>query len=147
MSYITLPYTELVIPAKNNRPRKIVRRPLLNTKLFYGKAETMFDFSSLVDSGADFCIFPAKYGSILGLDVKKAQSIMTYGIGGQETIYFHKVKIGVFIGNEIWKFTVKAGFSYRMNIEGTGLLGRKGFFDQFKEIVFNQKKKMFRIME
>lgn len=107
----------------------------------------MFDFPSVVDSGADFCVFPAKYGSILGLDILRGPAIVTHGVGGQETLYFHEIKVGVYIREQLWKFNATVGFSYKMNKKGTGLLGRQGFFDQFTEVAFNQKKRMLRIKE
>jgi len=107
----------------------------------------MFDFPSVVDSGADFCVFPAKFGSIIGLDVKSGRSVITHGVGGEETLYFHKIMVGVYVRDQIWKFNTEAGFSYKMDKKGAGLLGRQGFFDQFTEVAFNQNKKMFRIKE
>lgn len=147
MSYVTLPYTELFIPAKGSRPAKVIHSPLLNTKLFFRRKETMFDFPSVVDSGADFCVFPAKYGSIIGVKIKQGDSIVTNGVGGRKILYFHKIKIGVYLRDQIWKFNADVGFSYKINEKGVGLLGRQGFFDQFREVVFNQNKRMFRIRE
>lgn len=39
----------------------------------------------------------------------------------------------------------QTNFSFKLNKKGIGLLGRKGFFDFFQEIAFNQQKAMFRL--
>lgn len=127
MSNVIIPYTKLPIPAGKNSPEKIIYCPLLETKLYNEQHETHFTFASVVDSGADFCVFPAKYGSIIGLDIKKGQNVVTTGVGGQEVLYFHKIKIEVYIKNEIWKATVEAGFSYKMNKKAWDCSEGKGF--------------------
>ncbi len=143
----TLQYTKLSIPSQGKVPKKELYCPLLDTFLFNKSIQTHFSFKSIVDSGADFCVFPEKFGKLIGLDVKAGDKVLTFGVGGIETLYFHKIQIGVHIKGELWKLDCKAGFSAKLNPKGIGLLGRKGFFDQFAEIAFNQNKKMFRIKE
>ncbi len=120
---------------------------MLETYLYYGKKQTHFSFRSIIDSGADFCVFPAKFGELLGVEIEKGDIVTSFGVGGKEILYFHDFKTGVIIKNEIWKFKCRACFSYKMNSKGTGLLGRQGFFDLFTEISFNQRKRMFRFKE
>ena len=107
----------------------------------------MFFLDSLVDSGADFCVFPANVGKAIGLDVYEGDNVSTFGIGGHETLYFHKVTVEVIINEQSLKFECRAGFSTKLNAKGIGFLGRDGFFDLFQEISFNQKVKMFRLKE
>ena len=83
----------------------------------------------------------------MGIDIKDGETIFSFGVGGKEILYFHPIKVGVIIKDEIWKFKCLAGFSYKMNTKGTGLLGRRGFFDLFAEISFNQGKSMFKLKE
>ena len=146
MSYITIPYRKVQIPAQGDAPAKIIHVPVLKTTLFY-KNKLLFDFDSVVDSGADFCVFPAKVGTAIGLDVYEGENIITNGIGGKETLYFHKVKVEVVIKDAPWVFECHAGFSTKLNAKGIGLLGRDGFFDLFQEVSFSQKVKMFRLKE
>ncbi|MBP6343909.1 MAG: hypothetical protein KA403_08250, partial [Candidatus Omnitrophica bacterium] len=47
--------------------------------------------------------------------------------------------------DQLWKFSCSAGFVVKMNPKGTGLLGRKGFFDLFEEVVFEQQKRVFKL--
>ncbi len=147
MSYITIPYQKIQILADGDAPAKTIHVPVLKTTLFYKNNKWLFDFDSIVDSGADFCVFPAKMGKAIGLDVYEGENIITNGIGGKETLYFHKVKVEVLIKDEPWTFECRAGFSAKLNTKGIGFLGRDGFFDLFQEVSFSQKVKMFRLKE
>ncbi len=147
MSTITVPYRKIQIPPQGNLPGKIIYSPILKTSLFYKNKERLFYFDSIVDSGADFCVFPAALGEIVGLDVYGGRNVSSFGVGGKETLYFHKVKVEVIINDESWKFECQVGFSTKMNSKGVGFLGREGFFDLFQEIAFNQRAKMFRLKE
>ncbi len=147
MSYLTIPYRKIQIPAQGDVPAKTIHVPVLKTTLFYKNDKWLFDFDSIVDSGADFCVFPAKMGTAIGLDVYGGESATTNGIGGKETLYFHKVRAEVLIKDEPWTFECRAGFSTKLNTKGIGFLGRDGFFDLFQEVAFNQKAKMFRLKE
>jgi hypothetical protein len=147
LSYLTVPYKKIQILAQGDTPAKTVYAPILRTSLYYKNHEQLFLIDCLVDSGSDFCIFPANTGEIIGLDVPEGKSVTTYGIGGQETLYFHDVKVEVVIKDETWNFQCRAGFSTKLNTKGIGFLGRDGFFDLFQEVTFNQKVKMFRLKE
>ena len=147
MSYVTVPYQEIQIPAEANSPAKTIYSPILRTSLFYKNQERLFYFDSIVDSGADFCVFPAALGEIIGLDVYEGKHVSSFGVGGKETLYFHKVTVEITIKNESWKFECQAGFSMKMNAKGIGFLGRDGFFNLFQEVTFNQSVKMFRLKE
>ncbi len=81
----------------------------------------------------------------MGVSVKKGRLVPSFGVGGQEILYFHDIKVGVVIDDQVWKFSCSAGFSVKMNPKGTGLLGRKGFFDLFEEVVFEQQKRVFKL--
>jgi hypothetical protein len=135
-------YTKLVIPASDVQPEKIIYSPMLEAFLYYRKHETNFSFRCVVDSGADFCVFPAKFGELLGINIQKGRDVVSFGVGGRETLYFHTIKVGVLVNNQIWKFECNAGFSIKMNPKGVGLLGRNGFFDLFDEITFDQNKRI-----
>ncbi len=115
--------------------------------LFHKNKDRLFYIDSIVDSGADFCVFPVDAGKAIGLDIREGKSISTFGIGGKETLYFHKVIVEVIINDQSWKFECRVGFSSKLNAKGIGFLGRDGFFDLFKEVSFNQQVKMFRLKE
>ena len=145
LSYFTIPYRKIQIPVQAGTSAKIIYVPVLKTTLFYKNDKWLFDFDSVVDSGADFCVFPAKMGMAIGLDVYRGESVTTNGIGGKEILYFHRVKVEIIINDEPWAFECRAGFSTKLNTKGIGFLGRDGFFDIFQEVAFNQKAKMFRL--
>ena len=128
MNHTIIPYFPIHIPHRGDIPSKTIYSPILDTYLFYKGKQTNFSFQSVVDSGADFCVFPAKFGELIGIPVKKGVEIPTFGVGGRETLYFHAIEIGIVIKEQIWKFQCDAGFSFKMNMKGVGLLGRKGFF-------------------
>ena len=151
MNYtVTLPYTKIEIPPRGSFPAKTLYSPLVKTFLFYENKKPIFSFDSVIDSGADFCVFPAEFGEMIGLTVEAGQHLPSFGVGGKDTLFFHKIKVGIIMRNEIekdeiWKFECTAGFSRTMNKKGVGLLGREGFFDLFKEVSFNQNARMFRL--
>ena len=147
MSYIIIPYKKIQIPPQGDFPAKVIHVPVLKTALFYKNKERQFFLDSLVDSGDDFCVFPANAGKAIGVDIYEGESVVTFGIGGKETLYFHKVMIEVIINEQSWKFECRAGFSSKLNAKGIGFLGRDGFFDLFQEVSFNQQVKMFRLKE
>ena len=84
-------------------------------------------FEALIDSGATRCIFHASIGEGIGFDVESGEEQQTVGISGNpSTIWLHPVSLYL-PGNII---TIKAGFSYELPL--AGLLGRLGFFDNYK---------------
>lgn len=87
-----------------------------------------FGYLVLIDSGADYCIFHASIGEILGLDIKSGKPLTFFGTSGEpQKAYFHKItfKVG---GNS---HTCFVGFSYDMEKLAYGILGQDGFFDSW----------------
>lgn len=92
----------------------------------------------IVDSGADFTIFPRKDAFLFGIDLRK-ETVQeeTFGIGGKEKIYLYKnlrVKLG---GKEL---VVPAGFLDRNDVPA--LLGRQNFLELF-ETTFKKYQTIF----
>lgn len=119
--------------------------PRLPTILEWENSRTPFSFPSVVDSGADYCVFPATFGERLGLQVKKGQLTRMSGFGGGGECFYHKVNVVALIDQKILRFECFAGFSEQMNEMGIGLLGRHGFFELFDEIIFDQRNKLFKL--
>jgi len=85
---------------------------------------------AVVDTGADFTIFPKKDAAIFGINLEKETLLdSTFGIGGQEKIYLYK-KLEIKIGD--LSFKIPAGFLDRNDIPA--LLGRQSFLEIFKLI-------------
>ena len=82
----------------------------------------------MVDTGADFTIFPRKDAYLFGIDlVKETIKDRTFGVGGKERIFLYK-NLKVKIGNKELKIPV--GFLDRNDIPA--LLGRQHFMELFK---------------
>ncbi len=88
----------------------------------------------IVDSGSDFNLFPAEIGEVVGISIKNGEKAAHKGIGDFKiTAYRHTVTIYL----EDYKFHTEVNFSYEHKVP---ILGRYGFFDRFKKIVFNESK-------
>ena len=118
-------------------------RPMVNTILSHNKKPLDFAFPCIIDSGADYCVFPANFGERIGLDITKGPYLQSEGLGGADTLYFHKVTVKIILDNQPMQFICKAGFSRKMDRAGIGFLGRHGFFELFEEVSFYQRKKQF----
>ena len=94
--------------------------------LFDGK---QIRYEALIDSGADFNIFNAEIGELVGINIKIGKEIKFGGIAGEPfEVYIHKITIEV--GG--WQYETMAGFSYKISPYGFGILGQKGFFNLFR---------------
>ena len=105
-----------------------ISRPVIEIILKNG--ENSIRYEVLVDSGADLCIFDAEIGEALGIDVQKGQKKEVFGVGGKTSIFFlHKVDIEV--GG--WVYKIEAGFMPDVagRVMPYGLVGQKGFFENF----------------
>ena len=140
-----VPYTKRKIPTEGKSSSRIIYSPYLSTFLSHGSRHLGFLFSSIVDSGADRCIFPLTFGERIGLDMKKAERRISRGLGGGDVIYFHRVTVRVSIQDQSWQFDCEAGFATSLNEMGIGFLGRQGFFELFEEVAFNERKREFRL--
>lgn len=106
---------------------KFILKPIIPIKI--SKSDTILQYSVLIDSGADFCIFDAGIGEYLGLNIKSGIEVQFGGIqsfGGAKA-YIHKVDLE--IGGH--QFKIETGFSYDISKNGYGILGQKGFFNLF----------------
>ena len=94
--------------------------------LFNGK---IINYEALIDSGADFNIFNAEIGELLGIDVRSGKKIEFSGIAGKPfEVYLHSLTLKM--GG--WQYKIIAGFSYEISPYGFGILGQKGFFNLFR---------------
>ena len=100
-------------------------RPALKVLIWHNHKRTV-PLLSILDTGADHCIFDAQIGEHLGINIPKGKPIKISGIGGDPIVGFmHELRLTV------------AGCSYEApivfayNIPATGILGQTGFFDHF----------------
>ena len=54
--------------------RNFVDRPALETRIEYQGAIFPLSFFSIIDSGADSCVFPSLVGKRIGIDIKTGLS-------------------------------------------------------------------------
>ena len=103
-----------------------ILRPVIPIEIIY--KDSVVPYEVLVDSGADFCIFDAEIGELLGIDITSGEPQGVGGITGVvETYFVHDVTIKV--GGRT--YSIKAGFLSNIAPLGYGVLGPRGFFDIF----------------
>lgn len=87
----------------------------------------------IVDSGADYTLFPHQYARILGIDIDRdCQKEKTVGIGGVDTVYQYR-SLPIKIGS--WERKIPVGFLKRDNIPA--LLGRLACIEEIRLIFEN----------
>jgi hypothetical protein len=102
---------------------------------------------AMVDSGADYCIFPGAFMDALEIAKSTAKLDSNFhGPAGSAEILFCEITIDL---EFIEPYTVYAGFVKKdsagfVDEEGFGLLGQVGFFDRFR-VAFDGNSKVFGI--
>ena len=113
------------IPTRDPR-RKLLSRPLIPVTLFGPKGSIYID--TLIDSGADMCLFHSDIGRDIGLEIEKGEKEVFSGIeGGNVIVYVFPIYLQIVGMNE--KVEVKAGFTETSGV--SAILGQEGFFDNF----------------
>ena len=101
-------------------------RPVIPIEIIYKDKSVSYEV--LIDSGADFCIFDAQIGEILGIPIEEGEKFEVAGItGDKEPIYFHPLEIRV--GG--WRYEIQGAFLKKIGPFGYGVVDQKGFFDIF----------------
>lgn len=95
-----------------------------------------YPIKCLIDSGAGRNLFPAELGILLGIDIESGVPIVHQGIG-KDTLKAYTHNISLFVG--IFSFDTEVDFSYEHSFP---LLGRYGFFEYFRKVMFNEEEKM-----
>lgn len=104
--------------------KKAALRPVI--QIDFDAPNGSFSYLVLIDSGADYCIFHASIGELLGITIEDGIPLTFFGTSGQpQKAYFHTISFK--IGGNL--HTCKVGFSRDMEKLAYGLLGQDGFFD------------------
>lgn len=128
ISYDYLPSPQII-----NKKLIAIYSPIIRIRLSAKHKVYPYSLDCLVDSGADYNLFPASIGETLGLTIKKGKQTQHIGIANIGIIaYRHQVKL--FLPG--YNFTTEIDFSYDHVIP---LVGRDGFFKYFKKVIFNQE--------
>ena len=112
-----------------------VFRPYAKIQVFKKDLKVYVNRILVVDTGADFTIFPRKDAFLFGIDLEK-ETIRekTFGIGGKERIFLYK-NLRVKLGNK--ELRIPVGFLDRNDVPA--LLGRQHFLELFKVSFENHK--------
>ena len=104
--------------------------PVIPIRLVLGDRAVRVE--GIVDSGSHCCLFHWDVGELLGLDVGGGVRDTVSGAlrSTQSEVFYHRLRMDV--GSE--RLSVRAGFT--RDALQPGLLGRDGFFDQFR-VTFN----------
>lgn len=98
-----------------------IYRPYIQILISSDKISEWIPTEMVVDTGADYTLFPKRYAELLGINLHKdCKSEETQGVGGKEKIYLCKKGISIKIG--VFKKQIPVGFLNRDNIPS--LLGR-----------------------
>lgn len=140
MSVITYNFEpDLVIDPETKMP-SFMYRPYLLVKLRNKKRVSSNFIKALVDSGSDYNVFPSSFATEIGIDYRKGVKHRTSSGIGPTSIYTYGNIVSIEADTKI--FDVVIFFADEVTIP---ILGRHGFFNFFKDIKFNVKKKSFSI--
>src|SRR3989338_3776121 len=103
-----------------------ILRPVIPIALVHNGIEVPYEV--LVDSGADVCIFDAQIADILGIDITQGERYEVAGVTGVCEPYY-VFPLTLRIADKMYTF--RAGFLSGMGRFGYGVVGQKGFFDNF----------------
>lgn len=119
---ITFPFKYL----RNNRFGKIFR-PYATIHVFKKDIGIYIERILVLDTGADFTIFPRKDAYSFSIDLEKETvKDKIFGVGGQEIVYLYE-SLEVKLGNV--KLKIPCGFINRNDVPA--LLGRQHFLELF----------------
>ena len=129
-------YTKL--PILDSRGKKVgeVARPIIEIIIKYGHSEMLGPIAALIDSGADYNLFPSYMCQSLGINLKSGQKSSVRGVSGDKIITYRHLDIRIFVEGD--SFSTFIDFSDFYN--EIPILGQQGFFDKFKSVNFSRSK-------
>jgi len=86
------------MPIKNRKlvcNARGVKQAYINVTYHNPHTGKFFNALPLIDTGADCCMLPAKYATLLGHNYIKGEPCNVDGVGGRTTGYKHTIKIQV----------------------------------------------------
>lgn len=103
-------------------------RPMAKVTLKSPKEEKLVTVWMVVDTGADYTLLPRHFSEKLRISLEKdCFKDVTFGVGGNQVVYFCKSKIEV----EIDHLKRRIPLAFVDNNEVPALLGRLGFLETF----------------
>ncbi|MGB9031367.1 MAG: hypothetical protein WCC27_14695 [Acidobacteriaceae bacterium] len=138
-----------IIPAKPDGAfpaRTATRRPIV--PILLEKNSRRITTWALVDSGADFCLFPASIAGALDISIPNQNASPFSGTSDSPQIaYFETVRASIWNGDHSEApiiFDLYADFCSTLEHVGLGLLGRDGFFSRFS-LSFDFRSNLLRV--
>lgn len=118
---------------ETSRIFRSIKRPIALVDFWSKKFNRFLRYSMIVDTGADYTLFPRHVAGDLGVDFKKdCQEYLTKGIGGEKKVFLireAKMRLGG------WEKVVPIGFLNRDDIPP--ILGRQKCLDDF-DLLFSR---------
>lgn len=103
-------------------------RPIAKVTLKSPHANKLVDIWMVVDTGADYTILPRHFSEKLRISLEKdCFREITFGIGGEQAVYFFKNKVRAKIG----AMERNIPLAFLDSNEVPALLGRLGFLETF----------------
>jgi predicted aspartyl protease len=115
--------------------KRYILRPIILISLKHKMNALRFE--ALIDSGADFSIFPIEIANKLKIPLKKTKRIYFSGVGGGS---FEGIITKIVL--EVGAVSVNTKAVFTNAKENIGILGQKGFFDQFDVKLSYQKQQI-----
>ncbi len=112
-----------------------IYRPYVQILITSDKIDEDIPIEMIIDTGADYTLFPKRYAQLLGINLKiDCRLEKTQGVGGQEVIYL--CKNGIHIKIDEFQKEIPVGFLNRDDIPA--LLGRLKALEALTLIMENQ---------
>jgi len=116
-----------------------IRRPVAQIEVWSQLINDWVSVPMIVDTGADYTLFPRYTAFDFGIDLKKdCEKYSTFGVGGEEVVYIYKKNLPIRLSG--WKGKIPVGFLGADNVPP--LLGRLRCLDKF-DVLFSKFKTHF----
>lgn len=113
---------------KSSSVFNVIKRPVAEISCWSSPRARWIRYTTIIDTGADYTIFPIKVARDLGINVEKeCNQHFTRGIGGSEKVFMLKKSLQVKLGS--YELAIPIGFLERDDIPP--LLGRHQCLDVF----------------
>jgi hypothetical protein len=114
----------------------ITHKPIIYIRFSHHHSNLTQQFEALVDSGSDRNLFPLGIAEILDINYQRGKKVKIMGIGNH-IIEAYTLDINIWVDGK--KYQSEADFSPEQQ---TVLLGRRGFFDLFNKIIFDEDRRV-----
>jgi len=117
------------------------KRPIIAIRLSYKNSSV--NIPALIDSGADFNVFPLSIAKDLGLNLNFNKPIVFNGVGEKSqklTGYLAVINLMIFNKGDSISFSTPIVFTDDIPSNGFALLGETGFFDHLNQVSFFYKR-------